>query len=187
MAKLKRNAEAVRAPADKTEASVFLAEIGAQQRDLVVIKAAQDEAVAAASSRAAAEAAPLEARIAELTRGLQLWAEANRETLTEGGRTKTVTLASGDVSWRLRPPSVRISNAAGVIAEAVRAGLEKFLRVKTEVNKEAMLADQANALTLPGVSIGSAGEEFVVAPHEAPPGNAAPTMTAPQPAGSVAA
>ncbi|WP_304808058.1 host-nuclease inhibitor Gam family protein [Falsiroseomonas sp.] len=187
MAKVKRKAEVVRAPADKSEASAFLAEIGAKQRDLVVIKAAQEEAVAAANGRAAAEAAPLEERIATLTRGLQLWAEANRDALTEGGKTKTVALPTGDVSWRLRPPSVRISNAAGVIAEAVRAGLDKFLRTKVEVNKEAMLADQANALTLPGVSIGSAGEEFVVAPHEAPPGNGAPAQVAPQLAGSMAA
>lgn len=187
MTRIKRKAEAVRAPADRTEAGAFLAEIGARQRDLVVIRAAQEEVVAAANSRAAAEAAPLEACIATLTRGLQLWAEANREALTEGGRTKTVALASGDVSWRLRPPSVRISNAAGVIAEAMRAGLEKFLRTKTEVNKEAMLADQANALTLPGVSIGSAGEEFVVAPHESPGSNAAPAMAAPRPAGSMVA
>lgn len=49
------------------------------------------------------------------------------------------------------------------------------------------LSGQANALTLPGVTIGSAGEEFVVAPHEAPQGNGAPAQVAPVQAGSMAA
>lgn len=40
------------------------------------------------------------------------------------------------------------------------------LRVKEEVNKEAMLAEPDVARTVAGVTVGSAGEDFVIKPFE---------------------
>ena len=97
---------------------------------------------------------------------MQLWAEAHRESLTAGGKSKTVQLPAGEIAWRQRPPSVRIRDAAGVLVALAAAGLSRFVRVKQEIDKEAMLREPAVASAVPGVSIGSAGEEFVVTPHE---------------------
>jgi len=166
MTRVKRQAEAARVPRDMTEANAMLARIGAVQRDQVVIQAALEESVAAAKARAEAEAKPLVAEIEALTRGLQVWAEAHRHDLTGGGRSKTVQMPAGEIAWRQRPPSVRLRDAAGVLVALGALGLARFIRVKQEVDKEAMLREPAVAGAVPGVSIASAGEEFCVVPAE---------------------
>ncbi|GGG30821.1 hypothetical protein GCM10010964_18410 [Caldovatus sediminis] len=162
--RLKRPAEAVPAPRDREEANGYLARLGEIARVRALIQAALDEEVARRKAQAEAEAAPLAAEAERLTRGLQLWAEANRAALTEGGRIKTVKLPAGEIGWRARPPSVRIARTAEVIAALQRLGLTRFLRIKTEVDKEAMLREPEAARAVPGVSIASGGEDFVVQP-----------------------
>jgi phage host-nuclease inhibitor protein Gam len=162
MKRVKKPAEAVPVPQSAEEASAMLAAIGASQRDLAVIQAALDETIAAAKAHAEAEAATHKAAIEARTRGLQVWAEANRPNTG-----KTITLASGTLAWRVRPPSVRVGNMAAAIEFALTMGLDRFLRVKRELNKEAMLAEPQAATRVPGISIGSAGEEFVVEPNSA--------------------
>ena len=94
---------------------------------------------------AEAEAAPLSTEIDQLTRGIQLWAEANREKLTDGYRRKTVALAAGELLWRIRPPSVRVTGEADVIAYLRTAEMDEFLRVRTiaevTVNTDVILAN----------------------------------------------
>lgn len=166
--KLKRPANTALAPTDAAQADIMLARIGRLSREVDAIQHALDERVTEAKQFAEAKAAPLTAEIDTLTRGLQLWAEANRERLTDGFRRKTVALAAGELLWRIRPPSVRITGTADVIAALEAAGLEKYLRRKVEIDKTAMLADPAEARTVPGVAIGTEGEEFVVLPVTLP-------------------
>lgn len=166
-ARLKRVAETAPVPADSASAAASLARIGAIQRDLTLADAALAETVAKAKEAAEKAAAPLKAEVELLTRGLQIWAEAHREELTQGGRIKTVTLSTGEIAWRSRPPSVRLRDAAAVIETLQRLQMSRFLREKIEVDREAMLREPAAAAAVPGVVIGSAGEEFVVTPASA--------------------
>lgn len=184
MTKVKRKAGDVRAPADADEASRFLARIGEIDRHVAAIQILLDTEVAQAKTKAEAQVKPLSEECDRLTRGLQLWAEANREALTNGGRTKTVALPAGEISWRQRPPSVRLRDVAAVLADLGRLGLTRFIRRKEEVDKEALLREPSVAATVPGVAIASGGEDFVVAPIELPlGGNGAPALSAPVPAG----
>jgi phage host-nuclease inhibitor protein Gam len=64
----------------------------------------------------------------------------------------------------VRPPSVRLRDMKRVLEALVQLGLARFIRVKQEVDKEAMLREPELAAQVPGVSIGSEGEEFVVSP-----------------------
>ena len=162
--RLKRPAETARAPADRSEAETMLARLGAIRRDLALAGAALEEAVVGVKAQAEEAAKPLAAEAEALMRGLQLYAEANRAALTDGGRTKTVRLATGEIGWRQRPPSVRLRDVPTVIETMQRLGLLKFLRIKHEVNKEALLAAPGEASAIPGVMIGSAGEEFLAEP-----------------------
>lgn len=172
-ARLKRVAESAPVPRDLADAAAAVAEIGALQRDLTVAEAALAETLAAAREQAEAAATPIKARLEMLTRGLQVYAEAHREDLTQGGRTKTVALSTGEMSWRLRPPSVRVRDQGAVIEVLQARQLSRFLREKIEIDREAMLREPALAATVSGVTIGSAGEEFVVTPHAADLGGAA--------------
>lgn len=163
MKRLKTKAVDVPVPKDAGEANLMVAALGEALRQRQLVQAALDEAVAAAKAKAEAEAEPLTRRIADLQHGLQIWAEANRETLLKGAR-KSVELPAGEIGWRLRPPSVRIAGVAAVIGTLKALGLHRFLRVKEEIDKQAMLKEPEVAGSVPGVIIGSEGEEFYVAP-----------------------
>ena len=164
----KRAAETAPVPQNADQASALLAEIGEAQRQIEAAQAALDECVASAKVGAEAVVKPLQAAIALKTRGLEIWATANRDTLTHGGKTKTIALPAGALFWRLAPPAVRIAKLEDAI-EALRSkGLLRFLRMKTEVNKEALLAEPETAGAIPGITIASAGEAFVAEPTKAP-------------------
>lgn len=168
MPKIKRPAEAAPIPQTRDQAEAALARLGTIQRELAVVQAAMEERVAGEKKLGEAEAKPLLAEAERLTQGLRLWAEAHRHALTDGGRTKTAKLATGEVSWRTRPPRVVIRDAAAVLEALAQLQLHRFVRTKAEVDKEAMLREPGVARQVPGVSIGSEGEDIVLSPIEAP-------------------
>lgn len=161
--KLKRPAGLVQAPRDAAQADIWLARVGGLVREREAVQAALNERVEEARQFAAAKAEPIDKEIAQITAGLQLWAEANREALTKRG-TKTIELAAGKLLWRTRPPSVRITGVDAVLFELEHRQLAQFIRTKREVDKEAILRDPDRARAVPGIAIGSEGEEFVVEP-----------------------
>jgi phage host-nuclease inhibitor protein Gam len=164
--RVKTPAAAFAVPQTAEEANDFIARLGAAQRERVLIETAMNEELAAAKARHEATAAPHKAKAEALIRGLQTYAEAHRTELTKDGRVKFHRFGAGEVSWRTRPPKVTIRGLETVIDALKRLGLGRFLRVKEEVNKEAMLAEPETAATVAGVSIGSAGEDFIVKPFE---------------------
>jgi phage host-nuclease inhibitor protein Gam len=168
MSRRKRVAEDVRVPRDIAEATEFVAQLGHIDRFLALIKAATEESIAAVKDGAEREAAPLLAEAEQITRGVQLWAEANRAALTDGGKTKTITLSSGVVAWRAPPPRVKIHDVDAVIAELRERQLQRFLRVKTEIDKQAMLGEAGIAGLVPGVAIARGPEAIVIEPAAVP-------------------
>ena len=70
------------------------------------------------------------------------------------------------MSWRLRPPSIRIRSQEAVLEALRTLGLTRFVRVKEEVNKDAMLAEADIAATVAGVTVVKGVEDFVITPHE---------------------
>ncbi|MCA3365732.1 MAG: host-nuclease inhibitor Gam family protein [Roseomonas sp.] len=162
MAKNKRAAETATPPKDRDEAERYLARIGEIQRDAALHKAVLAEAIARVTAEMEEASAKLTEEHDRLFRGLQLWAEANRHALTDGGKTKTVRMGNGSIAWRLAPPSVRIKAPEMALAFLIENQREEFLRRKIEINREAMLANPDLASETPGVMIRSAGEAFVV-------------------------
>lgn len=159
-------APALPIPADDTEAREAIREIGDRQREALRLQAEMNDQIAALHERYGALVAPINARVTALTEGLQLFCEVNRTRLT-GGKVKYAEFSTGKVSWRLRPAKVTLKKIEDVIEAIRKAGLgDRFLRTKTEVNKDAMLEDRTTASAIKGVSIGSDGEDFVVEPYE---------------------
>lgn len=152
-------------PQTLDEVNRAIAEIGIAQRERDRIQADMNDALAATREGYEAQAAPYAARIKELTAAVQLWCEANRARLTENGKTKTAKLAAGEVSWRMRPPSVVVRGADMVLEALHRLGLHRFIRLKEEVNKEAVLAEPEIADQVKGLAI-SQVEDFIVKPWD---------------------
>lgn len=162
--KLNRAAETATPPETREEAERMLSRLGEIQREKTLLSTALEETLAAERTRVEAQALPLTAEAEQLTRGLQLWAEANRRSLTNDGRTKTIRLSTGEIAWRARPPSVKLRDQNAILEFLANTGLARFIREKREVNREAMLAEPSVARDVPGVTISSEGEEFVVSP-----------------------
>lgn len=166
-AKTKAKASNLPIPQDDTEARSMIREIGDLQRRIARAEHDLNDEIAALQERYGALVEPLRDLIEAKTEGLKMFCEVNRERLTRGGRVKFFRFATGEVSWRNRPAKVSLRKIEDVIGEIKRLKLgSKFLRVKEEVNKEAMLEARELAATISGVTIGSDGEDFIVEPFE---------------------
>ncbi|ELK3731030.1 host-nuclease inhibitor Gam family protein, partial [Salmonella enterica subsp. enterica serovar Montevideo] len=110
--------------------------------------------------------APIKTDIETLSKGVQGWCEANRDELTNGGKVKTANLVTGDVSWRVRPPSVSIRGMDAVMETLERLGLQRFIRTKQEINKEAILLEPKAVAGVAGITVKSGIEDFSIIPFE---------------------
>ncbi|MFV0409772.1 MAG: host-nuclease inhibitor Gam family protein [Paracoccus sp. (in: a-proteobacteria)] len=154
-------------PQDDSEAREAIREIGDLNREALRIEAAMNDKIAALQQEYGDQVAPIREQAAAKTEGLKMFCEVNRDRLTRSGKVKFHRFATGEISWRSRPAKVSIRGISDVI-EAIKAAKlgKKFLRVKEEIDKEAMLSDRATAGALKGVTIGSDGEDFIVEPFE---------------------
>ena len=150
----------------KDDVVAYIREIGDLTRDRERLAAAMNDGIAELQEKYANDAAPLNERIEALQDSVQLWCEANRLSITDGGKVKFVT---GTVKWRVNPPKVSVSGVDAVIAllEA-DPDRSRFLRVKREVNKEAILNEQELFVDgqVPGIKLVLGKEFFVIEPHD---------------------
>lgn len=163
--RIKQEAAPYPVPQTKDETIEAIADIGRRQRERVRIETAMNDELAAVRQKWEAQAAPHLEKIKQLSGGVQLWCEANRDQLTDGGKVKSARLASGDVKWRMRPPSVGIRSVDVVIGFLKSNGLDRFVRVKEEVNKEAILCEPEAVQHIKGITI-TQKEDFVIVPFE---------------------
>ncbi len=142
-----------------------IAAIGMSQRELTRIEATMGDEIAAIKANYEAYAEPHKAAVQALTAGVQTWCEAHRAELTGDGKAKTAQFTTGEVRWRLPPPSVKLTGVEALLARLKKLGLTRFVRIKEEVNKEAILAEPEAVRGVAGITLQQA-EEFVVVPHE---------------------
>jgi phage host-nuclease inhibitor protein Gam len=154
-------------PQSREEAQRFIREIGESNRQIARIEADMNDQIANMKEGGELAAAPLYARVQSMTEGLRIWCDANRDALTDGGKRKFADLGTGRIEWRLAPPKVWIKGVDAALAAIKTLGLSQFLRAKEKIDKEAMLREPERARLVPGVTIGSAGENFAVEPFEA--------------------
>lgn len=166
MAKRTKNIALSAVPQTREDVVAQIARIGDLQGQLAVAKAQHDERVREIGKSFDDVAAPLDDELTRLTAGVQAYCEAHRNELTNNGKVKFASFSTGTVSWRTRPPSVSLRRVESIIEGCKVAGLEKFIRVKEEINKDAMLAEPDQAMKVPGVTIKSGGEDFIIEPLE---------------------
>ena len=164
--RVKSKASPVAVPQSRDEVNDAIAQMGIAQRERARIEASMNDQLAAIKKQFEELAAPHKERIEALAAGIQTWCEANRKALTNDGKVKFATFTSGEVKWRIRPPSVAIRGAESLIQVLKNMGLTRFVRTKEEINKEQMLAEPEVVKNLAGVTI-TQGEDFAVEPYEA--------------------
>jgi phage host-nuclease inhibitor protein Gam len=172
MATKAKTAAAIAVPQNREEVQQWISNLGKVQRDRATLTNEMNNLIAPITERFAA---PLDEKAQEeqrLLEGIATWCEANKAELTKDA--KTVNLVTGEVQWRMNPPSVAFKR--GIKVEEIIAHLKQlklaklFVRVKEEVNKDAILAadDKTKAkLTAAGtIKIVTDSEMFSVTPFE---------------------
>lgn len=163
--RLKTPAATAAVPQSKSDCATYIKHLGDVQREFERSRAEMNDAIANITKSFAPVLEAQSTRMLALQTGIQTWCEANRASLCIGPL-KTANLVTGDVSWRLRPPSVSIRGADTVIETLQRMGLERFVRTKEEVNKEAMLNEPDAVRGIAGVNIVSGVEDFSITPFQ---------------------
>ena len=74
-------------------------------------------------------------------------------------------LSSGEIRWRTTPPAVRIRDLTEAIGALMTFKLERFLRRKVEIDKEAILREPETVKGIGAIAI-TQREEFVIVPFE---------------------
>lgn len=152
----------------RDEAVETIKRIGDLTRERDRIQADHNDQVAELQKQADDAVAPIRAEIETLETAMLAWATANRDQLTDGGKVKFADLTTGIIRWRNNPPKVSVRGVDAVLALLEGNPLfERFVRVKKEVNKDAVLneADFFAANPVPGLSVVQGKEFFVIEPH----------------------
>lgn len=150
----------------REHAEQLLFAIGRGQRQIRAIEVRMNDELAAIRQRYEAEAQPINAQLEADFSALAGWAEENKGELLEG-EAKTVKLSTGELSWRLSPPSVRVVKPDEVIARLRELKLERFIRevYEQEVDKDCVLREPRAVAGVKGITI-QQKEEFVAKPFE---------------------
>ncbi|HHE5968779.1 TPA: host-nuclease inhibitor Gam family protein [Citrobacter braakii] len=165
-AKRIKSAAAAYVPQNRDAVITDIKRIGDLQREASRLETDMNDAIAEITEKFAARIAPIKTDIETLSKGVQGWCEANRDELTNGGKVKTANLVTGDVSWRQRPPSVSIRGVDAVMETLERLGLQRFIRTKQEINKEAILLEPKAVAGVAGITVKSGIEDFSIIPFE---------------------
>lgn len=163
--RLKLKAE-IYVPQTRDEAAADIHKIGDLQRQFICAQAAMNDEVALVTGRCQPALDELKTKLTTLSEAVQGYCEANRAELTNGGKVKTANLVTGDVQWRQRPPSVRLSKSEVVLETLARLGLSRFIRTKEEVNKDAILDEPDAIKGVAGITVVTGVEDFVITPFE---------------------
>lgn len=161
----------VTVPKDRAEMEQFVARIREEEEKINAMIAETAGEFAAVAARMndikkgiLEKTKPIEHKIEGLAEGVFIFASGSREELTDHNMRKTVEFITGDkIQWYYPPTSVVAENEEAAIAELERRGLSEFIRVKKEINREAILQEPKKAKGLRWISL-SQDEIFAIVP-----------------------
>lgn len=184
--KLKAPAATVPMPQSRDEAAQFIHRIGNMTRETQRLSAEMNDEIALITSRMQPRIDSLAQQLKQLQCGLQSYCEVHRAELTDGLKVKFANLITGMVTWRQRPPSVSLSKEEAVLATLRTLGLQRYIRSKEAVDKdavlsavsaakntpssdpalEALLAEAKLVCSVPGIKVVTGIEDFGIEPFE---------------------
>ena len=161
--KTKVKSVTVPVPQTDSEAAKMVGHVGELQHELLRLDTDLNEAIAVVKAERVERIARIKDSIRVTGEGLVIWATANRARLTQDGRSKSIAMLEGTISWRMTPPAVSLRGVSEIVRRLRDAKLTRFLRTKEEPDKQAMLREPEVAGAIDGISI-SQREEFSIKP-----------------------
>jgi phage host-nuclease inhibitor protein Gam len=139
-------------PQTAAEAADLMGDLGGTMAELAGLQADCDAAVNKVASAYQPKIQVLAERKKAIELALQTWAEANKDDLTSDGK-RTVNLGTGEVGWRICPPAVKVTGVAKVIEVLKAKALDRFIKVKEDLDKKAILEEPAAVKGVKGLEI----------------------------------
>lgn len=157
------NKTPIKACHSKAQAQVYIKSIGDNERKINKLNDKMNEELAKVAAKYAERITPLQAMNDELHQVVAMWCQAHKdELLTDGG--KTADLITGEVAWRAGKMSVVGKATPELIDRLERFGLHRFIRVKKELDKTAILKEPNAIADIEGVGIKVGDEELIISP-----------------------
>jgi phage host-nuclease inhibitor protein Gam len=149
-------------PRTRAEAEAVVREIAEAKTEQAALKAEMDARITEIRADYERRLARLDEKIGPLVEAIHAWAEANR---SEFGQRKTLEMLHGFIGWRTTPPAVKPLRGltwAAFLERIKELGRMDFIRVREDVNKEAILAArETEDVERLGVQIVQVDEFFV--------------------------
>lgn len=144
---------AVPVPATRAAFEALAVELGETMRTIDRANAELADQIARAKLATKETTAALTKEADAMFRALAGYAAAHRAELLPDDR-KSISIAAGTIGWRLSNPAVKIEDEDAAIAAIEALGLaESFLRIATEIDKQAILAAPDRAGAIAGVAV----------------------------------
>lgn len=146
---------------DKQTAVRYLTAIKTNAQKIAKHTAKRDDELAKVNAKYAERIDPLQELNDSLKKAVETWCNANKDSLLTTD-SKTVQLGIAEISWRLGKPSVVADVTPELFAKLERFGLDRFVRVKKELDKTAILKEPTAIDDIEGVAIVPAKDELII-------------------------
>ncbi len=139
-----RTKKAVLTPPTYKEAQAIVGEYAKLDAKLIEKQALLDQKITTLREEAADELNELKGAKKELLTNIQLFAETNREKYFS--KKKSLDMQHGEIGFRIGTPKLtgipRKGEKLDKLVDYLRQYMPDFLRIKTEINKELIIADR---------------------------------------------
>lgn len=153
-------------PKDEAEAARLMGELEELKLKLDAQQVSLNQAVNDLVTKANRDAEVISEAFAARFAALKAYATKHKVALTEEGKRRSVTWATGTLGWRNTPAGISVPRSAKdigvVIARILALRKPKFLRRKWELNIEAMEANPDEAVAIEGIKRRDASETFFI-------------------------
>ena len=159
------------------ELPVAVGAVGELQREKEKITLDFDSRIAALQTELSEKTDGIDKEIKQISKSIKYFMDANKKDYISEKK-KTLTLETGEISYRGGKPSVKTKNSEKLIIEIleknnllksrdsfVKKMHSVFVRVKCELDKELALANPTAANTVAGIEIEEGAERFYIKPY----------------------
>ncbi|SEQ70629.1 Mu-like prophage host-nuclease inhibitor protein Gam [Faunimonas pinastri] len=151
---------------DDAACEAAIGRLGELDRELARIEADKSERVAKVSKDAEDRAKPHQEERNRLVWTVEAYCAENRKRLTNEGKKKSFKFGTGEIAWRAGRSRVEFdaTKSEGLIARLRKVGLNRFVRVKEEIDKSAIGKDAAAIKGFRGIKVVDGPEQFAIKP-----------------------
>ncbi|MBY0538026.1 host-nuclease inhibitor Gam family protein [Patescibacteria group bacterium] len=153
-------------PTNDAEAAQLLGELEKLKLKLEQQQVELNQAINVLVVVADQKAAKVSDEFAEKFTILKEYARTHKTTLTDNGKQRSVTWATGTLGWRNTPAGISVPRSAKEVVTLIERLITlrklKFLRRKWELNVEAMEASPDEATAIEGISKRAASETIYI-------------------------